>query len=127
MANPKRRLAASALVRGATQAEAGREAGVNRSTVKRWLVDPAFQELISEIEEDFEEIVAAQGASLSRLVPEAYALLEKALRGDAAIPAAKAAIALSVLKAAAISSEGEAGESPLEKRLAELDAAGNLG
>lgn len=63
---------------------------------------------------------------LALLVPQAYELLSQALT-TGNIPAAKARIALDILKAARdVAKTTEESETPLASRLAELDSAGNV-
>ena len=85
----------------------------------RWKSDPDFEALLDEVAEE-----ETTEQSLASLVPKAYLLLERALaHGDVA--AAKARVALDVLKAAAsLQGQEEEGESTLAKKLAEIDSSG---
>lgn len=97
-----------------------RRLGKSRSTIKRWQDDSAFQELISE---NFEEATGSE-QSLASLIPDAYSLLKRALL-DGGIPAARARLALDILKEAERSGvELEESESSLAKKLAEIDTSG---
>jgi len=119
--------AARILAGGGSQAQAARETGKHRSTIKRWLEDPDFQDLLAEQRELLEapaplEAQATKG--LSDLVPQAIALLEEALSGGA-VPAAQARVALDVvIKAATLrtSAETAGGETSLAALLEQLDA-----
>lgn len=104
--------AARSLAEGKSQATAARESGVNRSTIKRWLQDPTFQDLLLEQKElsagpDALEAVAERG--LGALVPQAIALLQQAIT-DGDVPAAKARVALDIVKAAATLDKGGGAE-----------------
>jgi len=84
--DPRRETVAQGLARGKTQAAAGRDATIDRSTVKRWVKEPALlarvdeikRELMSEVEPDPAE-EARRG--LARLVPLAEEVVEAALKG----------------------------------------------
>lgn len=67
---PKQRLALASLAVGSSPAEAARAAGVGRSTVYRWLADPAFTT----------ELRKADGDTLRRLGRLVMALSEKAAK-----------------------------------------------
>jgi len=112
--DPKRKQAAEILASGGTQADAAKAVGVNRSTVMRWLKDPEFVESVDGRSD------AAGG--LTMLVPEALLLLQQALSGD--VSAARARIALDVIKAAAGLNPVGAAEGTLISRIAELDERG---
>lgn len=110
--------AAKLLAARRSQAQTATELGVNRSTVGRWQMDPEFQGLIEQYTTDESEQAAT---GLSMLVPQALKLIEEALNGKE-VTAARARVALDVVKAAASVTKEEAGASTLEARLAELDA-----
>lgn len=128
MNDPRRIRAARALAGGSSKAAAAREAGINRSTIQRWLDDPEFLDLLVEHKELLEapaplEAQATKG--LSDLVPKALALLEEALSGGD-VPAAKARVALDVVAKAATlhTTEVLEGETSLASLLEKLDARG---
>lgn len=112
--------AVGVLARGGSQAEAARAAGVNRSTVLRWLDEPEFIAALT---------AASHGASqnaasgLGDLVPQAVAILQGALDGTTGVSAARARIALDIVKAAASLGGVGGGESQLIDRIREIDAA----
>jgi len=114
----KKRKAIEVLVGGGTQAQAARAAGVNRSSIIRWLANPEFVEAITEHD-------LTQGASigLNSLVPEALRLLKQALDDDD-VHAPRARIALDIVKAAAGLAPAGADTGTLLSRIAELDAQG---
>lgn len=86
----RRELAAWALAQGANQAGAARAAGVDRSSVTRWLDDPGFSGRVDELrllvlqEQPIDEVGLAEEAEagLARLIPIAEAVVEAALRGE---------------------------------------------
>ena len=110
--------AAKLLAARKSQSETARALGVNRSTIGRWQLEQEFVELVQRYRSDESEI-ADQG--LAMLVPQALKLIEEALAGKD-VSAARARVALDVIKAAASITKEEAGTSTLETRLAELDA-----
>lgn len=120
MSSDPKHLAAEALAAGLSNNQASKRAGVNRSTVGRWLEDPDFQALVEELRGS-QALEALSG--LSSLVPAALKILQDALSGDSDVSAARAGVALNVVKAAASLSKGDegAGESTLESRIKELD------
>ena len=119
--DPRKKTAAESLAAGSSQAEAARQAGVNRSTVLRWLDDPEFQALLQEVDPSSDALTG-----LGVLVPKALEMLNRAMTtGD--IPATKARVALDIVKAAAGLKQGDpGGESSLAQRLQQLDEA-NVG
>jgi hypothetical protein len=131
--NIKQMRAARALARGTTQAEAAREAGVDRATVARWLKLPEFAQLVvtatsaGDSEGDPTE-EAEKG--LSRLVPQAEQVLEEALSGGNVTPS-MAKVALDIIKAARALEPAarEEGTPTLHSLILEMDeaeaAAGN--
>jgi len=120
--------AARALARGATQAAAGREAGVDRATIGRWLKDQEFKELVvtaTDAEDTVEDPTVEAERGLSRLVPQAEHVLEDALAG-ADVSTQMARVALDIIKAARAlepkAGSGEDGTPTLASLIAELDA-----
>lgn len=126
-----RRRAAAALAAGRSQAQAAREAGVHRATVKRWMEDPEFMALVEEKAPAEQEVVQAT-KGLADLVPQALQVIEDALAGNQITPAA-ARVALDVIKTAAALQPKEFGDtsdampewSTLIQELDERNNAGN--
>ena len=117
--DPRKRAAASLLAQGGNQAKAAEAAGVARSSVMRWLTTPEFKALVQEYRDRPDQ---DRPQTLEDLVPEAHQLLANALRNDGSVSAARAKLALDILKAAAIAErttpEGRQGS--LSARLQEL-------
>lgn len=120
MDNPKQKAAALEYATTGNASHAARKAGVNRSTVMRWLNDAGFQELVREVREPAPSPEALK--SLSDLVPKAVEVVEQGLAGEATVSAAR--IALDVIKVAAqMQPKGSTDDTPpLANLLAELDA-----
>lgn len=120
----KKKLAAEIIANGGTGANAARTAGVDRSTVTRWVRDPEFQRLILDAQESATTGDVSEEAtkSLSDLLPQAVAVIEKALSGDKTL-VSSARVALDVMKTAAQLSPKKAGNDapPLADLIAELD------
>lgn len=96
--------AARALAQGFSQAKSAAEAGKDRSTIKRWLKDPAFLDLLQEQKELLaapDPLEASAEKGLGSLVPQAIELLEQALSGAGTVSATKARVALDIVKTAA--------------------------
>lgn len=91
---------------------------MNRSSVFRWQTDPAFVDLIAEERAKLDLI--ENPLTLESLIPEAHAMLKEALEGGSSVSAARAAIALQVLKAASTVTRDAASAGSLESRLAAL-------
>jgi transposase-like protein len=102
MTDEKKENAAFALAAGTTSAEAARRAGVDRSTITRWLRDSEFTALIAKAANGSEETGVAGEAqrSLSDLLPKAVDVIERALSGDKTL-VSSARVALDVMKTAA--------------------------
>ena len=121
-AEQQKKQAATALANGQSQAQAAKAAGVNRSTVLRWFNDQSFVALIEEERERIASMPEGPDHSLESLVPDAHALLARALSGQS-VPAGQARVALDVLKAAAaLTPVGGNLTTSLEERLAHLDS-----
>lgn len=119
--------AARSLANGTTQAEAARQAGVDRATITRWKREPAFQDLIlkasePEPEPDTPDEAAKKG--LTARVEQALRVIDDALAGKDVSPQ-MARVALDVIKAAKTfepqSSGAEEGPSTLTTLIASLD------
>jgi hypothetical protein len=85
LTDPRRETVAWDIARGATYAAAGQNIGVDRSTVKRWMKEPAQLQRIDEIKamitaEPGDEAEEAR-RGLARLVPMAEAVVEAGLTG----------------------------------------------
>lgn len=119
--DPRREVAAKEYVATGNASHAARTAGVDRSTIARWLKEEDFQRKLSEATDSPEPSPAAQKA-LTDLVPKAVQVVEAGLEGEASVSAAR--IALDVIKVAAqIAPKGSTdGIPPLADLLAELDA-----
>lgn len=105
--------AARSLAAGKSQAAAARDAGINRSTIKRWLQDASFQDLLREQRSLLDEPAPLDETAekgLGSLVPQAIAVLEQALSGETTVTAAKARVALDIVKAAATLHSDEAAD-----------------
>ncbi len=130
MPDLKRQKAARAIAAGASQAAAARESGTHRATIKRWLDDPEFSELVAQYREEPKdpeapEATAAKG--LADLVTDALVLLKEAMTGSE-VSAARARVALEiVVKAAAMSGTEGGGEAAATwaSMIEELDARGS--
>ena len=120
----KKILAAEIIANGGTGAHAARTAGVDRSTVTRWVRDPEFQRLILDAQESATTGDVSEEAtkSLSDLLPQAVAVIEKALSGDKTL-VSSARVALDVMKTAAQLSPKKSGNDtpPLADLISELD------
>lgn len=125
MRNDKKQTAASIIATGGSGSEAARQAGVNRSTITRWLADPSFQQIVLEYQEgDAADDVGSQASkSLADLVQQAVGVIEAALSGDnTKISAGRLALDV-VTKAAALAPKGQSGNEapPLSDLISELD------
>jgi hypothetical protein len=118
--DPRRQEAAREYVATGNASHAARKAGVDRSTVMRWLKDADFQRLVEEVGNPEPSPEALR--SLSDLVPKAVEVVEQGLQGDASVSAAR--IALDVIKVAAqMQPKGSTdGTPPLADLIAQLDA-----
>lgn len=123
MENPKRIAVAKEYAATGNASHAARTAGVDRSTVIRWLKDSDFQRLLAEINRPEPSPEALK--SLSDLVPKAVEVVEAGLQGEATVSAAR--VALDVIKVAAqMQPKGSPDGTPaLADLLAELDKNGS--
>lgn len=85
--DPRRETVAWGLARGKTQAEAGRDAGVDRSSVKRWIKEEPLLRRVDELKilmqnEAMDEGQEEAKRGLARLVPMAEAVVEASLKGE---------------------------------------------
>lgn len=119
--DPRRKKALERLSAGDRIGKVAADLGVHRSTIARWVKnDPEFAATLNPSEDELAD--RARGG-LSTLVPQALELIELALRGDGAVSAARARVALDVIKTAASFDRSEAiGTGTLAERLHELDA-----
>lgn len=118
--DPRRQKAAEEYIATGNASHAARVAGVNRSTVMRWLKDADFQRLVSEASR-VEGPAPAATKALTDLVHRAVEVVEQGLDGEATVGAGR--LALDVIKVAAqLEPKGNPGESvKLADLLAELD------
>ena len=127
MQNPNWKPAATILALGGSRADAARAAKVKGSTITKWFKIPEFVDYIEQIKPELADLAVS---GLTDLVPKALDMLKLSLEGEG-IPAARARVALDIIKAAASvnnSSKTEQGSSGnLERRLAELDGRKILG
>lgn len=128
MSDVARLRAARALARGATQAQAAREAGVDRSSITHWKKEASFQDMIlkandPEPEPETPDQAARQG--LTARVEKALKVIDEALAGGDVSPQ-MARVALDVIKAAKTfepQASAEEGPSTLTALIARLDAS----
>jgi DNA-binding phage protein len=114
---PKQRKAREVLLATGNHAEAAREAGVNRTTIYRWLKDPNFLAA--------QDSPAPEGPGLATLIPKALKLLDEALEGKK-VTQAQIRAALEVVKtskALTTPTEQEKAQS-LTELIAHIDAEG---
>jgi len=118
--DPRRQTAAAEYAATGNASHASRKAGIDRSTMVRWLKDADFQRLLAEVGSPEPSPEALK--SLADLVPKAVEVVEQGLQGEASVSAAR--IALDVIKVAAqMQPKGSTdGTPPLADLIAQLDA-----
>lgn len=116
--------AAKVLAAGGKIKDAAEAIGVHPQTILKWKrSDEDFQRLLGQHTED---AASAVNAGLSLLYPKALDVIDKALTGRVKVSATQIRAALDVIKAVgAAAPKQEATHNSLEKRLAELDRAGD--
>jgi transposase-like protein len=86
--DPRREAAAWALARSTNQSAAAREAGVDRSTLGRWIKEPSFSSRVDELRiqretpSDDDDLAAEAEQGLARLIPIAIEVVEASLKGE---------------------------------------------
>lgn len=127
MDREKAEIAASVLAASGNGNEAARQAGVNRSTVTRWMANPEFRALIATYEEapaPKDDDVSGQATkSLGDLVSESVSVIERALAGEKSL-VSSARLGLDVIKTAAqLAPKGQSGNEapPLADLIKQLD------
>lgn len=122
--DPRKAAAAKILSQGGRQSTAAGAAGVARSSVLRWLKEDDFCDLVQGYRDHPDQ---DRPKTLEDLVPEAHALLAEAMRNDGSVSAARAKIALDILKAAEVTARSSdlGSKGGLAARLEALDDSGS--
>ncbi len=110
------------LLSGLNNAQTAKQIGVNRVTVGRWIKDdPEFAAALDP------ELAEKARGGLRELVPQALKILEDALTPGGNVTAARAKVALDVIKtASSISTSEEKITGTLAARLAEIGTRDNM-